>query len=94
VPPGDALNLKPRPYHTGLQVHIRPAETKGFTLTYAESKSDRPSRRRRYAAPRPGVSGGLWLGSPARRTPGHTREGTADQPCSYGTRHQLRMQPS
>ncbi len=43
VPPGDALNLEPCPDHTGLQVHIRPAEAKGFTLTYAESKSDRPS---------------------------------------------------
>src|SRR5262249_39926501 len=43
VPPGDTLDLEPCPNHTGFQVHIRPAETKGFTLPYAESKSDRPS---------------------------------------------------
>jgi hypothetical protein len=47
MPPGDALNLKPGSYQTGLQVHIRPSETKGFTLPNAKSKSDRPSRRRR-----------------------------------------------
>src|SRR5271165_162375 len=52
VPPGDALNLKPCPDHTGLQVHIRPAEANGFTLAYAGSKSDRPS-----SAVSPGSSG-------------------------------------
>ena len=43
MPPGEALNLKPRSDHTGFQVHIRPAETKGFSLPYAKRKSYRPS---------------------------------------------------
>jgi len=43
MPPGEALNLKPCSDHTGFQVHIRPAETKGFSLPYAKRKSYRPS---------------------------------------------------
>jgi hypothetical protein len=41
MPPGHALNLKPCPYLTGLQVHIRPAETESFTLPDAQSECDR-----------------------------------------------------
>lgn len=33
MPPLNALNLEPRSYNTGFQVHIRPAESKGLTLT-------------------------------------------------------------
>jgi hypothetical protein len=43
MPPRETLNLKPCSDHASFQVQIRPAETKGFSLPYAKSKSDRPS---------------------------------------------------